>query len=670
MGLQRKLVALGKKLQLLPIIMAVFAFVIQPFYALSAHAIPIEELSSLALLSPTDDAVVDGKVLMSRWSNVSGATSYIYESYNDEAATKQRHTEVTTDTQKSSTNVPHGTTFWWRVKAISAHRESSWSTLRKVTVDATAPTIPTGGLPNDQFLKTNVLDFTWNASTDDRPGVTYEFQSAKTSVVDANNSLTNAWKSTESNDPEQNYLPNSRMSSKGVPEGKWFWQVRAVDATGNKSAWSDVWEVTLDTKAPKLKIKQPKNGQVFGDESTRTIVVEAYLEDEYGLENYNISIEPQLVEDEMQMTAMAKDQTACPASTRHGGGEVRLTVCTVYDTTEFYDGGYTITAWVEDKAGNRTTKTRTIVIRDEAMPILSTSLKNEDTLSDIAALTVTAGEANPKAYTIRVLDRDDKVVAGKNGEPQELHDSNHRERSFTYDWNTHNVYDGEYEVQFSATDAFGNESSISRLIHVDNTPNSGPKEVPTVVITEQRGRIVKGTISHASAALAVLIDGRERKGIVIQRTEGGFRWSFTLPQEFTRGRLQMVATLNDKSGYSDIHDFNFSHMEEVGNGSTGAGGLIRLEDDLLRPFTVPTSLRTSLVMAGQSTPALVGSDILGVETKSPEVDRNTTTPAIAATESGWKIFGLAWYWWFGSAIILAFISWRIISSMKHRADAA
>src|SRR5262249_19576275 len=30
----------------------------------------------------------------------------------------------------------------------------------------------------------------------------------------------------------------------------WYWQVRAVDAAGNKSAWSDIWHYMLDSVAP------------------------------------------------------------------------------------------------------------------------------------------------------------------------------------------------------------------------------------------------------------------------------------------------------------------------------------------------------------------------------------------------------------------------------------
>lgn len=91
------------------------------------------------LTAPKDGAVVKGASVTNSWNAVTGANSYVYESYHDAAATDVRWTQSITGTSKTATNV-NDATFWWRVKAVRADgAESKWSQLRKVTVDNTPP---------------------------------------------------------------------------------------------------------------------------------------------------------------------------------------------------------------------------------------------------------------------------------------------------------------------------------------------------------------------------------------------------------------------------------------------------------------------------------------------------------------------------------------------------
>lgn len=50
------------------------------------------------------------------------------------------------------------------------------------------------------------------------------------------------------------------IHSSGAPDGNWYWQVRAIDAAGNQSAWSSVWKVTVDNIAPTLSSKSTFSG--------------------------------------------------------------------------------------------------------------------------------------------------------------------------------------------------------------------------------------------------------------------------------------------------------------------------------------------------------------------------------------------------------------------------
>jgi parallel beta-helix repeat protein len=121
---------------------------------------------------------------------------------------------------------------------------SNNSTEYVFTIDKTAPSIPVGGTPDNLIKNTNNFDFNWNNSTDSSSPITYEFQSSLNSAQTGGVLTTGLWHS--------NILPSNMIHSSGAPDGIWYWQVRAIDDAGNKSAWSEIWDVTIDKTAPVL----------------------------------------------------------------------------------------------------------------------------------------------------------------------------------------------------------------------------------------------------------------------------------------------------------------------------------------------------------------------------------------------------------------------------------
>ena len=254
---------------------------------------------------------------------------------------------ITTETQKTATNVANGTVFWWRVKAIDAQgNEGSWSELWKVVVDNTAPSIPTGGAPHDTYCNMNEVDFTWNGSTDNEAGnIRYEFRSSQDS-----SQLENA---------QIGVVDDPRIHLSGAFDGKWYWQVRAIDAAGNKSGWSQVWNVILDTTSPTLQVTTPEENSVFGGDDQ--IVVTSYMEDAWGLGDYFINInstEVTALNDPVEETEASHEPKVMTEPQ-----EVGLKVIAIFDASDFTNGEYVITIRVTDKAGNETTRTRTILVQ-------------------------------------------------------------------------------------------------------------------------------------------------------------------------------------------------------------------------------------------------------------------------------------------------------------------
>ncbi|KKP69179.1 MAG: Cable pili-associated 22 kDa adhesin protein [Candidatus Moranbacteria bacterium GW2011_GWE1_35_17] len=121
--------------------------------------------------------------------------------------------------------------------------------------DTTPPSVPMNGQPHNVYRNSNNFDFTWDASTDEST-VKYKFQSSLNSAQSEGILTSGLWKS--------EVLPSNMIHSSGAPDGKWYWQVRAIDEAGNESAWSEIWNMTIDTHAPdKLTINLPGAEQYF-----------------------------------------------------------------------------------------------------------------------------------------------------------------------------------------------------------------------------------------------------------------------------------------------------------------------------------------------------------------------------------------------------------------------
>jgi hypothetical protein len=121
---------------------------------------------------------------------------------------------------------------------------------RTIKVDNTAPSVPVNGAPHNAYELDNDFYFTWANSTDvSSSPVTYEFQSSL-NPAQSNGELTaDLWRS--------DTLNEAKIHSTGAPDGVWYWQVRAIDAVGNKSAWSAVWNMTIDHVAPVVSLTSP-----------------------------------------------------------------------------------------------------------------------------------------------------------------------------------------------------------------------------------------------------------------------------------------------------------------------------------------------------------------------------------------------------------------------------
>ncbi|MFA5392634.1 MAG: hypothetical protein WC306_03085 [Candidatus Paceibacterota bacterium] len=143
----------------------------------------------------------------------------------------------------------------------------SSTTTFNFAIDNTAPNIPTKGQPNGTYKNTaSGWNYSW--SNESASGaVRYEYQASNSSVIDSNGALSNVvWNSEANGSTSQKaaLAAGPNIPSEGTSDGVWYWQVRSVDAIGNTSSWSAVWNVIVDTQAPSTpEIVKPTDEQYF-----------------------------------------------------------------------------------------------------------------------------------------------------------------------------------------------------------------------------------------------------------------------------------------------------------------------------------------------------------------------------------------------------------------------
>jgi len=169
------------------------------------------------------------------------------------------------------------------VNTLTLYDAAGNSTDYTFVYDTVAPLVPVHEFPaNGAVINVNDFWFNW---TDVADAVSYEMQNSQNPAVGSNGSFVNVqW----SGDYQQIQPTESKARSVGA-NGTWYWQIRAVDAAGNKSAWTTPWSVTIDQIAPGAPtLLSPANGVVMkGASVTQSWNAPATDVDYYVYESYN-----------------------------------------------------------------------------------------------------------------------------------------------------------------------------------------------------------------------------------------------------------------------------------------------------------------------------------------------------------------------------------------------
>lgn len=471
-------------------------------------------------------------------------------------------------------------TYFFCVKAIDASGNTSeCSEVFSITYDNTAPEAPVHLSPADNSIQSyNTFWFDW---TDVSDAVSYEFQSSQSNSTDANGALNvNVW----SGDASHNQPTESRVWSAGAT-GTWFWQVRAVDTAGNKSAWTNPWKMTIDMTAPGVPvITSPVAEQYFN--STPILNKWTTVTDNTGVAGYQIAYH---YDDNHSFGG-----STCPGEIISG-----ITVSGCRDTSAtqrnhtpgtIEQGGVTIWVRAIDLAGNKSAWSAPVHYYYDATPPAAPTI----TMSEQGGDVIISGYTN-SYYVITSW----PAVEGATSYQYRYSNSIPGDA-----YNAPNYYDvlgastaipgefnrgeGLHHVQVRAVDAAGNWSGWSNVLNIiyDATP-------PTVAITSHAdGETVSGAIDITGE---IHDTNPDISSIKITGPD-----DYEVIDTYNDGRLLHTYAWDTTSLPDGVYTLIFSATDKAGNQSTET---ISLTVD----NTAPVLTINTLASSTNQTPTITGT---------------------------------------------------------------
>lgn len=309
--------------------------------------------------------------------------------------------------------------------------------------NATPSTVPINGTPHNTTKLTTDFSFTWQPPVELDMKYELRISRDKTQVGQVADT-SSAWYSPYFAKP---LFPASSVSD--FTDGMWYWQVRALDSDGNKSSWSAVWNVKVDTSGPMITVLQPVEAAVFGGPSPTLIRCDVRIH-ERGLESFGMEL------DGIDATSQVR---AVP-------DENGLHLTVDWDPKGLGDGSHTLRIWAKDTSGHTQEATRTFSV-DITAPEITTSIMEHQKLTGLIALDLNADEIHPGSYTIDIISADGATIT--QAEVLGTGTATQNGNTLTRMWNTIGAADGTYQVRFVGRDGLGNETVLVRNVVVENS---------------------------------------------------------------------------------------------------------------------------------------------------------------------------------------------------------
>jgi hypothetical protein len=186
-------------------------------------------VSAPTLQFPRTNFVTNINTLTFRWMSVKGGASYEIVFATDGTFTNITDSEIVNESPYTGVISSGDGRYYWRVRAYNDNNQPGpWSSSRTLTIDTTGPSVPVLNLPVNNTSSKRTPTFKWLSVPS---AVSYEFQ------YDDNSGFASP-----------NYTVTVRGNFRRPPAmkiGTYYWHVRAKDAVGNWSDWSDPFTITI-----------------------------------------------------------------------------------------------------------------------------------------------------------------------------------------------------------------------------------------------------------------------------------------------------------------------------------------------------------------------------------------------------------------------------------------
>jgi hypothetical protein len=230
---------------------------------------------------------------------------------------------------------------------------------------------------------------------------------------------------------------NDQWNTDYLEDGAHDLEIKATDEAGHEV--SQLFEIITDNNAPELYfVSMPESGEHVG--ASFFIQVEAM--DMLYIQEVSYKI------DNLSSVRMFMNIAT---------GFYEATVVTDSSGLDLSDGNHDISITAVDSADLETVITRTIYV-DNSGPDIS-EIKPKGTVGGDVKFTVTVTDDTGVSHVMIRID---------SGAWKEMQKGSGN--TYTYTWNSRQIYNGKYDVDIKAVDTLGNEGKESATVKVDNMP--------------------------------------------------------------------------------------------------------------------------------------------------------------------------------------------------------
>ncbi len=424
---------------------------------------------------------------------------------------------------------------------------------------------------------------------------------------------------------------------------------------------------TPDRQAPTATLLQPGAGEFFGGNDRAEILARAQFADNKNLKSFHMSVNG-------TETAQLKPEGK-PSVNPEGG--VSVIARGEVSTSALPEGVHTITiaVWATDETGNSSVKAEVDVVVDKTTPTVTvTSPVFGQTIGgEELVLLGSVGDSGSglQSYHYQLLDKDKNALPGREGSGSQAVEAG---QLGVID--IAGLESGSYYIGVWAIDNASNTSTVVDLaISIDHTPpgvtvnlTSSPNPTASTPIQLQGA-----AGEEAIASLILYVEDNDGNRVmtrdIITQLSGG-QWRYVLTEGLSQGSYSIFVVATDHYGNASTTKSSPLSVMSLAVGayvppanSAISGGLTA---NLSNPFFVPAAVVPVTVPETRSEEA---SDVLGSQDEQSS-EGQADKVAVAATESGWRLFGILWYWWLLGGGVAAGAWWTFSLAKRHMAEEA